>query len=631
MKKFLRFLVTTVLAYLSSYSIHYIVKMRANTDFMSYSFIAIMIFIFLSLLINYSLKSYTKKSLAISFFSGIMFSLIEIVGMNIADNYTLPTVDISLTFAFLGIVFIVTSALNIVLIRWEEIKKFFNKMNCEKIVKSRWYSNNKVHMLVAFLLILLLWIPCFIASFPGCFAYDSPHQYSQLENNAYGNNQPFISSVILYWVITIGKTLFGSNEGGLAFFITVQMIFGAVILSSCCIFMKKLKVPVLIEFISIIFWGLVPINQMFIVNTTKDVIFSYLTLLILLIIFNILHDKEKFFKSRTTQIILTLSFVFMMFYRNTGIYVFVIFIPALCILLGKKHYKLSIVMILFPIITYKVVTGPIYEALGVRSSVISEAFSIPNQQIVNAYKVHGDKFTEEEKQWYDESVFSKRLFTDLDEEGFVNNYDPRNGDTTKTVYKDIPDNIFKLYIRLGIKYPKEYIEAFLNNTVPYWYPETFYHSFNRYRVIEYDNQTNILGITMMTKRYNLIPPLSNYYKSVAENGIYENKPVFSMLCSMGFYFVIYFFMLLISIYKKKYFMLIPMWLMVLIWGVNLIGPVALWRYVYPIALAFPLFFIALMYLNDKEEVFTSKISTKNTNDDNSESFDKEEELNLQLS
>lgn len=594
----LYFFLCLFLAYVGVFSINFVISVRTDKDILGYSLLAVLIYVFLFMIIKFSFKKYDKKSILLSSVGGVFFAVSEIIGTYIDVTFYLPDITFSLIAAFLGVFIIGTAVVNIVLTRfleWSAALHGFWPVSAVS-VKTRTgklYASNTYHLLIAWLIIFVCWLPCFIASFPGVFAYDAPHQFTQFYTGNIANNQPVISSAVLYLIISLGKNIFGTYDGGVALFIIIQMLFGSFTLAYSCLFMKKVKAPVIIELGAILLYALLPVNHLFAVNATKDVYFAYFVVLVIVLLLDMIYNKEKFLLSRKKQALFCLLILLTLFYRNNGSYIFILFVPALFILIGRRKWLLTLVMVLICVLPYKFVTGYVYDYFNIGSSQISEAFSIPAQQMVNTFVNHADTFSDEEK-----SAFYQ-LFGAGTVEEYKVKYHPRSSDYSRSHFAKVPDNYFSLYEKLGKKYPKCYVEALLNNTLGYWYPELHLPDDNAkpQKYIEYSNST-YSGIAVMSKRYNFLPELSKFYEDIGDHGSYDSVPVFSMLFSIGFYSLLYLIIILLLIYTRNYKVLIPLWYLLALWATSFAGPVVLLRYVYAILLCLPL--VIAFILSEKQ-------------------------------
>ena len=110
--------------------------------------------------------------------------------------------------------------------KWSEpaiFKKKETKLNAllEKIssAKSRWVFS------VCFPVILLAWLPAYLAYYPAICAYDTDVQLAQILTPAYNTHHPIAHTLLLDAAINMGKTFFGSAGTGVGRLTFLQMTF----------------------------------------------------------------------------------------------------------------------------------------------------------------------------------------------------------------------------------------------------------------------------------------------------------------------------------------------------------------------------------------------------------------------
>ena len=550
-----------------------------SSNFLGTTIILFILFFFYS----FVLKSinFDKRTVVFSLLLAFVYT-----GLNLLGDIVIN--DLVITFSFIIDIignFILLSF--ICLFLFSKVENLI-KVNCNFSFKFNVYKIKKFKFLVMMIL-LICYIPVFIASFPGVFAYDAPHQVTQFITSNIGNNQPVVSSLFIYSIMSLGKFLFSSWEGGLTLFIIVQMIICFYIIAYFLDFLRKEKVNPIIIIITFFFFALFPVNHLFMVNAGKDVLFSYLFLFFVITIVEMFKDKESFFRSKSKIIKLIILSLLILFWRNNMIYVFII--TALIYLIVLKEYRLKwFVFMIVTIVPYFIVTGPIYNSLGIINSNTREMMSIPAQSIVNIYIDNFDNISGNDKKMI------KYYFGTKNVEKLRGIYNPFNGDNTKISINNVhllknTGDFLKLFLSLSFKYPVSFLEAFLSNTLGYWYPNVNFPNDLVYpqKYIEYTNST--YEVEMMTERYDFIPVLSNYYLDLGEGRGVSMLGPFAFLGNMGLILWIYLFFVAYSIYKKRYKVLLYLVPLALLFATNLLGPVVIFRYVYYLLISMFLFVV----------------------------------------
>lgn len=172
----------------------------------------------------------------------------------------------------------------------------------------------------------------------------------------------------------------------------------------------------------------------------------------------------------------TLTALFLCFWRNNGLYVLLLCLAALTVLMRRRAKRL-LACGLAAVIFAMVVTGPVYDALGIRKDSLTESVSVPMQQIAAALS-DGAATTPEQ-----EAV----LFRILPEEEWTASYHPTLSDDLKgntaldAVYLETHFGDFlAVWVQLLPANFGTYVEAYLMQTLGCWQPGVFQGSYTDY-------------------------------------------------------------------------------------------------------------------------------------------------------
>lgn len=336
-----------------------------------------------------------------------------------------------------------------------------------------------------------------------------------------------------------------------------------------------------------------------VVSIAQDVLFAGFFALFFIRIVELIIRKDLNRKKLYSLIFMDVLGI--CFFRNNGFYALIIALPFLYFIDRRIKYKAIIIsMVLVPMILYKLTTSLIYPMIGVikDTDAIKEMSSVPSQQMARVLYKNQNAYSETD---YEEL---KKYYKNIDRLRIMSKYNPSIADYLKNELnqKYVNDNKFdylKFWIKIGIKNPKEYTEAFLLNNLGLWYPNKNYPDSRMYHpIIEYKNT----DISQYNKETN-----SNYqvgvirqskipiYEKILKKIVYENKwekiPIISTIYTMGFYFLLYIFTIGICIVNKKYKLLIPLGVILGYYCTLFLGPVSLFRYAFPIIILSPFFIV----------------------------------------
>lgn len=200
--------------------------------------------------------------------------------------------------------------------------------------------------------------------------------------------------------------------------------------------------------------------------------------------------------------------------------------------------------------------------------------SIPLQQIARVEKNHRDELDQEIKNNID-------YFFKIQNIGDV--YYPEISDNVKSNldeknYQDNKIEFIKLWLELLVKYPKEYIEAFISNSYGYYYPEAINWT------VGTDVQGEEYGVLREPKIDNGI---INFMFSLSDR---RDIPIISMAFSIGAFCWTTLICFGYKIYKKEYKYILVYLPIFILWLTLIASPVFCeYRYAYPILLTLPIF------------------------------------------
>lgn len=454
------------------------------------------------------------------------------------------------------------------------------------------YLENRVNDLVSFIrkkihnvflgvwgLIFLCWVPGLLSAFPGIYAYDSIFQMKWFAEGQISGHHPILHTYMLGGLLSAGKELFGSYEVGMFIYSLIQMGIMSYIFAYIVKYIGKV-LPRIMQVTVLLFYALIPYNVLFSFSATKDVIFAGIFAVLVVKSYEMVRDADAFFSGWKRPLGYIGWTLLMCAFRNNGYYAFLCLIPVMLIVC-RHYWKKAILIGLAVLVGWNVYTGPVYSVLGVTQGSTAEMLSVPMQQLSYVMCSDPSKLTEEEK------MQIAAYIPDYQKYGAsVSDYvkDSFNSE----LFDEAPVEFIKLWISVGIKYPFQYVSAFLRLNLGFWYPDMGYPDPGAWHpYIEYMN-TDMKGDWILVERTSLIPPLSKMYEKFAYETIHQRIPLLSMLFQPGFTFWMICLGIMLCIYKKRYEMAVPFSIMIGLWLTLMLSPVVLLRYAYPLIVSMPI-------------------------------------------
>ncbi len=431
--------------------------------------------------------------------------------------------------------------------------------------------------LLWWVLLSAAFLPWFLHFYPGNLTQDSEDMILQaLGMRPLNDHHSVLVTLALRAVMTPIVHLTGSAGAGVSAFLCLQMLSVAFIFALNFEWIRGYVRPVFLRVLFFLWFAAYPINPMYSITLWKDVPFSLCFLCLMLCVNALAQDAAAYFGSRRKLFRLFLALLLLPILRHNGIAVTLAVSVYIAAAFKPFRRKASVICgsaLLLAVLWNQILlpalhVDPVSPGLGL---------SVFHQQIARTIAGHTDELSEEE-------TASLTACYDIDD--IWTRYNPIISDSVKKhfvdeVYEKDPAAFLKGWARLGLRYPLDYIEAFLHNNYGYWFPDPkerlpYAHDIYVIESVEGLRPSPVLEF----------PLISRIYRLYADQ-IEKASPV-SLLFSPGICCWLWFLCGIWSLYRKnrKLILFIPgltLWLTVLISPVfNEI------RYVYGLFIALPL-------------------------------------------
>jgi len=446
-------------------------------------------------------------------------------------------------------------------------------------------------------MIFLCWLPAFFAYFPGIFSYDVPCQVVQAVEHTYSTHHPLIHTLFLYGSMRLGYRLSGGYTAGVALYTVMQML----LLSGCfayfCYSVNTACNTVMDAASSLFHWwpllsaaffALCPIVHLLAISATKDTLFSGFLLVCGTCVWKLGTNPTDFLRKKRNLLLFMGSAALMMLFRNNGVYGFLVMAAVLLLLFRREWKKLSVACIA-ALLLYQGVNHMLIFACHASPGSIAEMLSIPLQQLSRTLDRYPEAFTDKERDTFFEIV---------PEEDAAQYYD-HLADLVKMnfnekAFKENPLRYVKLWVKIGMRRPGCYFNAFFATTLGYWYPDDIFHAYiyaaerHGYLMTQHMGEIPNIGDTIVVDKHSFLPGLEQLYENMATWNLHQRLPVVSMLFAPGMHCWLLLFTIGFCVCQKCYGILPALALPFGLWLTLLLSPTVLMRYVFPITVFLPL-------------------------------------------
>ncbi|MBR1476973.1 MAG: hypothetical protein IJ608_03310 [Lachnospiraceae bacterium] len=471
----------------------------------------------------------------------------------------------------------------------------------EKIKGLRKWTKKKFFLVCG--VIFLCWIPVFLAYFPAVMAYDTNVQLLQaLWGVPYFSSQhPQIHTLFIWICVTFGEAV-NSYEAGMAMYSIIQMLLLSASLSYATGFVYRLsgKMPAILSFA---FFAFFPYISILSVSVTKDVPFSAFVL-----VFTLLIAERFCFENvniKRLNVYTVFFGVLVIIFRKNAIFAMTVLLIMAVLLLRGKERKSFLLLLLGVFVAGVAALGIIKLTLEyfVGNGII-EVLGVPIQQMARVGNRHGAKGSN------DMSNEDYELLNKYIPEEYWENYNPATADTVKFGIMGSTEaggdgTFFDMtydWVKLGMHYPNEYLDAFLALTKGYWdiFDDSFANSLGAGAdigkgVLYTFNASDNYMLDEEIKDIPVLPGFKQLLNRLVNDDICLKIPLLRILFQPAFYVWIILFGIMNAMYKRDKKQIVMYGLLTGNFLTLLLGPTVLVRYAFPMILAFPVILSGLKH------------------------------------
>ncbi len=477
--------------------------------------------------------------------------------------------------------------------------------------------------------IFLCWFPVFLAYYPSVFAYDAEGQLYQVIAGDYSTHHPLLHTLFLGAFFRLGETS-GSYSAGMAVHSVVQMLLMAAAFGWALSYLYQRRIGRRARILLLLFYAFFPVNSVLALSTTKDVLFSALVMLCTVCLYRMVCDRGMRVGRKEQAVYIVLA-VFMLLFRNNAVYAFVVSVPVLYIGMGKIKKRAEteneggmqnkaagslsgggtqsgkaedgdlwsrsarsvyLRMTLFILALFAVGSFSLKAVTHAKNGSPREMLSVPLQQMARTRVSAEEKLEPQMRQELEKYISSEWVFAA---------YNPHLADPVKNraVIHDNPGGLIVTWMKLGLKHPAVYIDAFLDNSLGLWFLQDTSHAQvygigteSGFGYLSTDNRTMPAGCEIV--EHSFLPGLRALMEKIVSDNAYSKLPVVRILFAPALYWWLLYLCIVTAVYRKRYREIFPLVFLTAYYLTLLLSPAVLVRYMYPIIATIPVILPCIM-------------------------------------
>lgn len=368
-------------------------------------------------------------------------------------------------------------------------------------------------------------LPFVIVFWPGTLQWDAHAQlWAYFGEIDWNNGYPIFPTWLSGQCIELGRRISGSDSLGFFFYTFPQYVIQWCIFAYGIYLLTKLKTPIIWRWLSLLYLSLFPLWRIWGYTMAKDSYYYMFVLLMVLIMIDI-HVSKSDQPMWWKWMLLCISPLMCCLMRPNGMLLVLLTVLGGFVFDGKrwKIYVVCLVVSILPTLALNKV-GETYWGIG--EVTISESLSIPLQQTARYLQYHYEELTQEEI-----DVLSTVFTVDINQISYA----PEISDGVKALFrKDATSEEVQAYLKVWLgqllKHPKTCIQAVLNHTYGYFYPNRAWMQeyYGTYYLGNSQHWTDGIIDVQFGMKYQEI---RNFYQTVGDLVI--QTPVIGMLYSCG--------------------------------------------------------------------------------------------------
>ena len=269
------------------------------------------------------------------------------------------------------------------------------------------------YVFAATAILFLLWLPYLLLYWPGFIFGDSLDSLRQaLGVEAPSNHHPYVYTLFVQGCLSIAQAMGLGNTAGCVLYCIAQMCFMGFCLGYMVIWVsRRCSVGGGWTIVLLSLFGLTPYVATYSIAMWKDPIFSASVVALAPLLMDFALSRGRVVRERKTWLPSFLFLVLVMtFARNNGAYIVVAMLGvflAVALFFRKRHRSWDSsglggvsAVLLGVLALHLVVTGPVYDAVGVEPSPKVEGYGIPLNQMARVAALDGD-MTDSDREYLD--------------------------------------------------------------------------------------------------------------------------------------------------------------------------------------------------------------------------------------
>ena len=423
--------------------------------------------------------------------------------------------------------------------------------SADRLLHFSWTPHRRTGIQIAVFAVISITIFCtidlltlFLCDYPGALTPDSLWQMNQVTGGGYNNHHPFWHTMLIKGCVSIGLNIFHDINAAIALYSVFQIFLLSVCFTYALTTLYEMGVHVLVASLSLVFCAFMPYNIIYSFTMWKDILFGGMTLVFIVAVYRVIYNIGNL---RFNIVSLLYGGIGMCLLRSNGLFAFVLSVIVFALFFKRKYIRITGLFLGIIVISF-IMSHPVLKAMNVAQPAFTESLSIPLQQIAKVV-TDGRELSLEQKE-----MLGKVMDLSAVPHTYKNwladpmkNLVGRSGNQEYLVQHKF--EYFKVWLEIGLRYPAEYIEAWIDQTRGFWHG-----GYTRFPWDLWSIGENSLGINLKINSYSAAELRNSYLN------LFGYNETFRPFWSIGFNFwilMLFFICNIINRRKTEAFMAVP--------------------------------------------------------------------------
>ena len=311
-------------------------------------------------------------------------------------------------------------------------------------------------------------IPYLIWLWPGCLTPDSLAQIRMaIGLDALTNHHPVAHTLIIRLFVSFAAA-HGHIYLGIAAYSIAQIVVMAVALAYATMRLLAWGTRRWLVVAAFLIFALSPVISAYSISMWKNIPFATGMLVITVMLIDLARDAGC--ARRLPWLVgFSVALVAVFLLRSDGPIIALVVAGVALVLARREAWRPLLVALLATLLICGVIRGPVYSAISTPGE-MTEALSVPLQQIARASHDQGQNFTAEQRAFV-AAVFEGRTPAQVGALYMPEVSDPVKNNASNAWIGANKGEFLRGWARLGLAHPRSYLNSFLANSYGYWFPQ----------------------------------------------------------------------------------------------------------------------------------------------------------------